>query len=273
MIARADYQTICDVVHKRSGLTLSAEKAYLLESRLSPLLSRGKLDSFAALAAAIRAGNETVIADVTEALTTNETSFFRDIKPFQSFRSHVLPRLLQARADRKRLRIWSAACSTGQEPYSLAMMLREESARLAGWSTEIIGTDLSREALAKARTASYSQFEVQRGMPTPMLLKYFEKTGEQWRLKASCKEMVSYRLFNLLDSFAPLGQFDVIFCRNVLIYFDQQTKASIFVKLARALSGDGYLFLGGAETVLGITDRFLPVEGERGVYSPAAAKA
>jgi chemotaxis protein methyltransferase CheR len=270
MIAGHDYQTICEAVHRRSGLTLSAEKAYLLESRLSPLLLRRQIGSFAALATAIRSGNETVIADVTEALTTNETSFFRDIKPFQSFREYVLPRLATARSARKRLRIWSAACSTGQEPYSLAMLLREEAARLAGWSIEIIGTDLSREALTKARAATYSQFEVQRGMPTPMLIKYFEKDGDHWRLKPACREMVSYRTFNLLDSFAPLGQFDVIFCRNVLIYFDQPTKAAIFAKLARALSADGYLFLGGAETVLGITDRFLPAEGQRGVYAQAS---
>ncbi|HET8728649.1 MAG TPA: protein-glutamate O-methyltransferase, partial [Alphaproteobacteria bacterium] len=226
------------------------------------------------LAASIRGRkDEALLRDVTEAMTTNESSFFRDSKPFDLFRQVVLPSLLKARAGSRRIRIWSAACSTGQEPYSLAMILHEEQAKLAGWTVEIVGTDLSTEVLDRARAGLYTQFEVQRGLPITHLVKYFTQAGDKWELKPEIRRMVSYREFNLLGDLAGLGSFDIVFCRNVLIYFDQPTKSRVLDGISRMMPPDGVLYLGGAETVLGITDRFKPVEGHRGLYQPASPAA
>jgi chemotaxis protein methyltransferase CheR len=180
--------------------------------------------------------------------------------------------LLQARAGRKSLRIWCAAGSTGQEPYSLAMCLKEMGAALTGWRIEILATDLSQEVLEKARSGVYSQFEVQRGLPIQLLVKYFKQSGETWQINPELRAMVQHRQFNLLNDFGQLGTFDVIFCRNVLIYFDQDTKASIFNRLARQIEPDGFLVLGAAETVVGLTDAFRPVADRRGLYKPNDAR-
>jgi chemotaxis protein methyltransferase CheR len=269
----AEITFIRDFIYRTAGLVLTADKAYLLDSRLRPVLRDRGLDGFPALIAALKAGVSDVISDVTCALTTNETSFFRDIKPFEMFRQIVLPHLLNARAAQRRFRIWSAACSTGQEPYSLAMMLREERARLAGWTWEIVATDLAVDALAKAKDGVYSQFEVQRGMPAPLLVKYFAKQGENWRINDACRQNIIFRTFNLLSDPASLGCFDVVFCRNVLIYFDPPTKAKVLDRVGHQLAADGFLFLGGAETVLGVTDRFQLHPEQRGLYRPANASA
>lgn len=267
-----DFQLFCDIVKTRSGLVLSEEKVYLLESRLTPLARRRGLDSLEALAAEVRRTNdERLLTDITEAMTTNETFFFRDIRPFDTFRDVVLPQLLKARATTKTLRIWAAACSTGQEPYSLAMLLKEEAAKMAGWRVEILATDISTEVLEKAKAGLYSQFEVQRGLPIQLLMKHFQQVGEMWQIDSSIRAMVKFQQRNLLDDFSSLGRFDVIFCRNVLIYFDQATKSQTLNRIYDVLAPDGALFLGGAETVLGICDRFKPVDGQRGVYTPAAA--
>ncbi len=208
-------------------------------------------------------------------MTTNETSFFRDNKPFDTFRKEILPQILERKAATKQLRIWSAAASTGQEAYSLAMLLRDEGARLAGWKIEIVGTDISEAALRQARSGVFSHFEVQRGLPAQMLVKNFEKVDGSWRISAALRAMVQFRQFNLLENLSPLGSFDAVFCRNVLIYFDIETKAQVLAAIARRMTDQGVLFLGGAETVLGITDLLEPVPGSRGVYRsvPPAAKS
>jgi chemotaxis protein methyltransferase CheR len=205
-------------------------------------------------------------------MTTNESFFFRDIKPFDQFRQFVLPRLLAARAPAQPIRVWSAACSSGQEPYSLAMILREEGGKLAGRRVEIVATDISREMLEKCKAGLYSQFEVQRGLPVQYLVKYFAQMGDKWRIDAGLRELIHFREFNLLQDPSALGTFDVVFCRNVLIYFDNDTKRTVLERINRLLAPDGFLYLGGAETVLGISDKFQPVPGERGIYArvPAA---
>ena len=205
-------------------------------------------------------------------MTTNETFFFRDKVPFDHFRDTIMPEMLKARASRKSIRIWCAAGSTGQEPYSLAMCLKEMGAALAGWRVEIIATDLSQEVLEKSKSGIYSQFEVQRGLPIQLLVKYFKQNGEFWQINPDIRAMVQHRQLNLLHDFSQLGTFDVIFCRNVLIYFDQDTKINIFNRLARSMEPDGFLVLGAAETVVGLTDVFKPFPDRRGLYRPSGAR-
>jgi chemotaxis protein methyltransferase CheR len=180
--------------------------------------------------------------------------------------------VLQARASRRSLRIWCAAASTGQEPYSIAMCLKELGASLAGWRVEIVGTDLSQEVLEKSKAGLYSQFEVQRGLPIQLLVKHFTQVGDMWQLNPDIRAMVQYRQLNLLHDFSSLGMFDIIFCRNVLIYFDQDTKAGIFERLAKVVEGDGFMVLGAAESVVGISDAFKPYPERRGLYRPNAAR-
>jgi chemotaxis protein methyltransferase CheR len=262
-----DFEFLSTLIKQRSGLVLTQEKSYLLESRLMPLARKRGLKGLEELVQTLRTHKEeALIQDVTEAMTTNESFFFRDIKPFELFREQVLPQLLKNRADKKAFRIWCAAASSGQEPYSLAMTLMEEAQSLAGWRTEIIGTDISREILEKAKSGIYSQFEVQRGLPIQQLLKYFEKKDDMWQASSALRTMVKYQELNLLDDLQKLGKFDVVFCRNVLIYFDQETKGKVLEGISKLMPEDGILFLGGAETVLGISDKFKPVPGLRGVY-------
>jgi chemotaxis protein methyltransferase CheR len=268
-----DFDFICQILKQRSGLVLGNDKAYLLESRLLPVARKYRLASFEDLVRLIRVkSDEVVIKDVVEAMTTNESFFFRDTKPFDQFKQIVLPTLMTTRPS-KQIRIWSAACSSGQEAYSLAMILAEMSAQLAGWKIEILGTDLSTEILDRAKEGVYSQFEAQRGLPISLLVKYFTQVGDRWQISPKIRGMVQYREFNLLNDPKPLGRFDVVFCRNVLIYFDQPTKAKILNNIAALMPEDGYLFLGGAETVLGITDKFQLLAGQRGVYGLAGAAA
>lgn len=262
-----DFQFLSTLIKQRSGLVLTEDKSYLLESRLMPIARKRGLKGLEELIGQLRKSNdESLVQDVTEAMTTNESFFFRDVKPFELFRDQVLPQLLKNRADRKSFRIWCAAASSGQEPYSLAMTILEEAKKLVGWRTEIVGTDISREILEKAKSGMYSQFEVQRGLPIQLLLKYFEKKDDMWQASSALRTLVQYRELNLLDNFSSLGKFDVVFCRNVLIYFDQETKTKVLDGISQLMPADGILFLGGAETVLGISDKFKPVPGYRGVY-------
>jgi chemotaxis protein methyltransferase CheR len=205
---------------------------------------------------------------VVEAMTTNETFFFRDKTPFDNFRFAVLPALLDARRISRVIRIWCAAASTGQEPYSLAMALKDLEGVLAGWRIEIVATDLCSEVLEKAQTGIYSQFEVQRGLPIALLIKHFAKIGDMWQIAPDIRAMVKFRQLNLLGDFSALGTFDLVFCRNVLIYFDQATKMGLLNRLGRATAADGYLVLGAAETVVGLTDSFRTVPDLRGLYVP-----
>jgi chemotaxis protein methyltransferase CheR len=221
----------------------------------------------------MKGGAAGLTTQVVEAMTTNETFFFRDKVPFDHFRNSIMPEILQARSNRKNIRIWCAAGSTGQEPYSLAMCLKEMGAAIAGWRIEIIATDLSQDVLEKSRSGIYSQFEVQRGLPIQLLVKYFRQTGELWQINADIRAMIAHRQLNLLHDFSQLGVFDVIFCRNVLIYFDQDTKINIFNRLAKATEPDGFLVLGAAETVVGLTDTFKPYPERRGLYRPNSVRA
>ncbi|GAB6053283.1 chemotaxis protein CheR [Magnetospira thiophila] len=261
-----NFQFIADLLKKKSGQVLGPDKVYLVESRLLPVARKRGLKDLEELVSLLRQQDRALVSEVVDAMTTNESFFFRDIKPFDMFRDVTLPQLMEDRAARKSLRIWCAAASSGQEPYSLAMILKEAAAKMAGWRVEILASDISVSMLEKAKAGKYSQFEVQRGLPIQNLVKYFKKQDESWVIDPSLRSMVKFREFNLLDDMRPLGTFDVIFCRNVLIYFDQPTKSKILDDMAKMISEDGSLFLGGAETVLGLTDRFKPMPGHRGIY-------
>ena len=262
-----DFDMFSNLLKQRSGLVLTKDKAYLLESRLMPVARKWNMKGLEDLAQAVRTRkDEPLLRDITEAMTTNESSFFRDQKPFDLFKQLVLPKLMEARATKKVIRVWSAACSSGQEAYSLAMLLLEEGPKLAGWKIEIVGTDISAEMVERCRSGLYTQFEVQRGLPITLLVKYFKQNGDKWQISPQIRQMATFREFNLLTDLSALGQFDVVFCRNVLIYFDQPTKGRVLDQISRIMPPDGFLYLGGAETVLGITERFKPLEGQRGLY-------
>jgi chemotaxis protein methyltransferase CheR len=267
----ADFQYLRDLLYKRSGLALTEDKTYLLESRLLPVAKPKGINTLEELANFLRSrADEAFLREVTDAMTTNESMFFRDLKPFDQFRKIVLPKVMEAKASTKTIKIWSAACSNGQEPYSLAMILKEEGAKLAGWNIEIVGTDLCSKVLQKAKEGIYSQFEVQRGLPITMLMKYFTQLqGSNWQLKDEIRNMVTYKEKNLLDNIALMGMFDVILCRNVLIYFDEKTKTTVLENMAKMLPKHGYLYLGSTETTIGLTDKFASLPDERGLYITA----
>ena len=267
-----DYDFLRRLLKERSGLVLSADKQYLVESRLLPVARRAGFAGLAELVQALKDPNaKALVVEVVEAMMTNESFFFRDKLPFEHFRDTIFPGLLAARAGQKRIRIWCAAAATGQEPYSLAMALKEAARQVAGWRIDILATDISTEVLEKARTGIYSQFEVQRGLPIQLLIKYFTQVGESWQINPDIRAMVQFRPLNLLSDFFNLGMFDIVFCRNVLIYFDQPTKIGVLDRMARVVERDGYLVLGAAETVVGLTDTFRPVADRRGLYSPNLA--
>jgi chemotaxis protein methyltransferase CheR len=263
-----DYEYLRKFLKDNSGLDLSPDKQYLIESRLLPIARKAGLPGIAELVLKMKNRSSPIATQVIEAMTTNETFFFRDKVPFDHFRDVVMPEILQARASRRAIRIWCTAGSTGQEPYSLAMCLKEMSAALTGWRVEILATDLSVEVIEKSKAGLYSQFEVQRGLPIQLLVKYFKQVGEFWQINADIRAMIQHRQLNLLHDFSQLGVFDVIFCRNVLIYFDQDTKIDIFRRLAKSTDSDGFLALGAAETVVGLTDVFKPYPERRGLYRP-----
>lgn len=267
-----DYDHFTALLKQRSGIELGAEKAYLLESRLRAVAGTAGHASVDDLLRAIRVMPvEKVLEAAIEAMTTNETFFFRDNTPFDQLKG-LLPDLVKARGGLP-LRIWCAACSTGQEPYSIAMMMEEEAARIPGLRAEILATDLSERCLTKARAGLYSQFEAQRGLTIQRLVRHFEQGPDGFRIKPALRAAVRWRSLNLLTDFRHLGVFDVVFCRNVLIYFDRPTKGAILTKIADRMTGDSRLFLGAAETVLGISQAFQSVPGAHGLYaktSPAA---
>jgi chemotaxis protein methyltransferase CheR len=270
------FDTLANLLKTKSGLVIGKDKLYLLETRLSEIVKREKLADMNVLAERLRRpGSDALARDVVEAMTTNESFFFRDDKPFQHFRTQALPRLVAARPPGSTIRVWSAASSSGQEAYSLAMIVAESSTLLGGRKVEIFGTDIARDQLARAREGVYSQFEVQRGLPVQMLMKYFRKEDNNWRIADAIRAMAQFREFNLLSDLRLLGRFDIVFCRNVLIYFDQSTKTRVLEAVGGLMPPDGLLYLGGAETVLGITSRFAPMPNERGVYgvTPASAAA
>lgn len=254
-----DYDFIRTVARQRAGIVLEETKKYLIDARLNTLAKRLGLDSCGRLVAELRAagGRGPIQDQVVEALTTNETSFFRDQRPFDGLRTHVLPEMIKKRAADKRLTIWCAAASTGQEPYSVAMLLREHfSAQLTGWAVRIVATDLSTQVIEHAKAGRFTQLEVGRGLPAAYLHKYFKPDGPDWALGDDVRGMVEFRPFNLLDSFAAIPLCDLLLMRNVLIYFDLDTKKAILDKVRRTLRPDGHLFLGGAETTLHIDNGY-----------------
>jgi chemotaxis protein methyltransferase CheR len=256
---------VADLVRRRSGVIVDVDKTYLIESRLAPVARR---EGFPGISGLIREiaerRDEKLIWTVVEAMASTETLFFRDRTPFDQLRNDILPVLARSRQDP--IRIWSVGCATGQEPYSLAMLVDEERGSHAGLKVDIFASDLSERCLEKAHTGLYTHFEVQRGLPSRLLIKYFEKVEDAWVLSPRIRQMVRWRRMNLLADLRAAGQFDVIFCRNVLNAFDESTRAMVLDQLALALSDDGFLILGLNEAVAGVTKAFRPVPGRRGLY-------
>jgi len=263
----ADFNYLADILKKRSGLALSEDKAYLIESRLTPIARAQGVHDIPQLCALLRTKpNEALLVEITEAMTTNESSFYRDIKPYEALRNVVFP-LMMEKIPGKMMRIWSAACSTGQEPYTIAMCIKEDAAKMPGWRFEIVGTDLAKKVVDKAQAGIYSQFEAQRGLPIQMLVKYFSALPDtSWQLKDIIRSMVQFKLQNLLEEYGALGKFDIVFCRNVLIYFDDPIKARITEKMARVLPPYGVLIIGSTESLVDPTGKFEALEGFRGAY-------
>lgn len=263
---------VADVVRRRSAIQLEAGKEYLVESRLLPLAREGGHAGVDAYVREVRAARrESDLAEIVEALTTNETSWFRDNTPFSALRTHIVPGLRAERTVLDGLRVWSAACSTGQEPYSIAMTLTDVLG--PGARFDITATDLSDQVLAQARSGRYSQLEVNRGLPAPMMVRWFQRNGHDWQIADELRRTITFTKHNLLDP-APAGPFDIVFLRNVLIYFDLDTKRSILGRVHRALRPGGYLVLGAAETTIGVDGDWERVPVERGsVYRPVHAGA
>lgn len=261
-----DFAYLAEFLRRRSGLLLPSHKSHLIEGRLLPVARRFGFRDVNSLVRELRHARYALASAVTEAMTTNESSFFRDATGFDLFRDAVLPDLIAARAKEKRLRIWSAACAAGQEALSIAMILDDLKLTAQGWSIDIVATDLSSDSIARAETGIYSPFEVQRGLSLARLNAHFTQDGASWRVNDSLRRMIVFRTFNLLDSYGWLGDIDVVFCRNVLIYFDHKTKMQVLDKMAETLTSDGTLLLGHLETTVGLTNAFVPSPGAPGLY-------
>ncbi|HEX7652171.1 MAG TPA: protein-glutamate O-methyltransferase CheR, partial [Verrucomicrobiae bacterium] len=253
-ISKPDFDYIVQLARSQAAIVLEPGKEYLVENRLEPLAQREGCTNLAGLIARMR--QEPTVNGLhykaIDALTTNETLFFRDFSPFDALRKIILPQLLVSRAEMRQLNIWSAACSTGQEPYSLAMLILNHFPQLKDWRINILATDLSTTVLKAATEASYSQLEVNRGLPAPYLIKYFTKNGDRWLLKDEVKRMVQFRAMNLIQPWPMMPAFDLVFVRNVMIYFDVETKRNILKKVRACMLPHSYLFLGTAETTLNL---------------------
>jgi chemotaxis protein methyltransferase CheR len=259
----ADFDYVRTLVRDRAAIVLEEDKHYLIETRLQTLARADGLKSASEVVDRMRRDRLSVWhTKVVEAMTTNETSFFRDLKPFEALRKMVFPALVAQRRAERRLVIWCAACSTGQEPYTVAMVVRDPSVVPAGWTTQIIATDLATNVLERAKLGRYNQFEVNRGLPATLLVKYFQKQGTEWQVKDDLRSMIDFKQLNLIEPWPSLPTTDVVFLRNVLIYFDVETKRRILAKVRKLLRPDGYLFLGGAETTLNLDDAFVRVDFE-----------
>jgi len=253
----ADYEFVSHFLQRASGLSTGAGQEYLVRSRLVQLAATLGFDDFDQLVSELRRGQDRQLSTaVTEAMTTNETSFFRDKTPFDDLKKTLIPGLIQARANLKKLRVWCAAAATGQEPYSLLMLLEEAFPELKQWSIELVATDIAQTMVDRAREGIYTQFEVQRGLPIQHLVKYFSQVPSGWQVKEALRQRIVWQRLNLLDAFESLGTFDLVLCRNVLIYFEVPVKRNVLDRIARQLRPDGFLVLGAAETVLGICERF-----------------
>jgi len=270
-----DFEFVAQLLRKRAGIVLTGDKMYLLESRLAPLARKEGLPSIDDLIHVVRARREErLIGQVVDVMTTNETSFFRDKTPFEHLKDGILPVLAQARRG-ARIRIWCAACSTGQEPYSIAMMLDQHPQLTQGVPVEIVATDISDRCLERARQGLFTQFEVQRGLPIQMLMHYFTQQDDHWRISERLRSLITFRKQNLIEPTAALGKFDVVFCRNVLTYFDGPTKTDVLERVGQQLNPGGFLMLGGTESVVGLSTAFEATQDRRGLYklAPRGVKA
>ncbi len=268
-----EYDFMVRYLKEKSGLALAPNKEYLLQSRLGPIVREKGLADLSELIAKLRRGMDQALAtDVMEAMTTNESFFFRDRTPFDLMKDFMVPSLLENGRALPKLRVWCAAASTGQEPYSISILLSEMARDLKGRSTEIVATDISKQVLERAKLGIYSQFEVQRGLPIKLLMKYFKKIDETWQINDAMRSSVKFEFANLLKDFSRLGKFDIVFCRNVLIYFDEPTKRDILKRIASVLNPGGFVVLGAAETIMGLSDSLQTVPGKRGIISLKDAK-
>jgi len=258
---------VCTLVRQRSAIELEAAKAYLIEARLLPVAKRNGYSTTAEMVRALQCRPKADLQQqLVEAMTTNETSFFRDAHPFEALRTIIIPELLKSSTARRTLSIWSAACSTGQEAYSIAMLLNEHFPALASWNVSILGTDLSDEVLAKASAGRFSQIEMNRGLPAALLAKYFRRDGLQWELDSRIRAMAKFGKLNLIEAWPPMPVMDVVFLRNVLIYFSPETKKSILQKIRKVMAPKAVLFLGAAETTMGLDDAFERVPSAGSVF-------
>jgi chemotaxis protein methyltransferase CheR len=270
-IAAGDFGYIRDLVHQRAAIVIEPGKEYLVESRLSTVARDEGFGSLDLLVADLRAKPANGLhRKVIDAMTTNETTFFRDVHPFEALRLHVLPELIERRVAQRQLSIWCAACSTGQEPYTVAMIIREHFPTLADWDVRILGTDLSQDVLERARQGRYTQLEVNRGLPATYMVKHFRKEGTEWQISDAVRQMVEYRELNLIEPWNCIPLVDVVLMRNVLIYFDVATKKTILGKVRQILRPEGSLLLGGAETTMNLDDTYQRVPmGKAVCYRPA----
>ncbi len=260
------FSFITNLVRNKSAIVLESGKAYLVESRLAPVARELGLRNISELVSELqKPGSQKLTQRVVEAMTTNETSFFRDIHPFTALKEKIIPNLIQRRAKEKSLSIWSNACSSGQEPYTIAMLVAEHFPMLKDWKVRIISSDLSSQILDRARLGEFNQTEVNRGLPMNFLLKYFTKNGNQWKIRDDIRKMVEFRELNLVEPFPSLlPAMDIVFLRNVLIYFSPETKSEILKKVHKVMHKDSYLFLGGSETTM-----YLNVSFEREQFGTA----
>jgi chemotaxis protein methyltransferase CheR len=269
----ASFEIFRRFLRGHAGLSIAVSRHDLLEARLLPVARRLGFETVDSLAGRIAgAPDDRLAASVIEAAVTSETLFFRDRAPFEQFRA-ILHHLRETRAESRQIRIWSAACSTGQEAYSLAMVLDEEARYFGGWAVEIVATDISAPNLKAAEMGFFNQFEVQRGLPVALLLRYFRQEGDRWRVSEHLRRRITFECFNLLDDPARLGTFDVIFCRNILIYFDVDARRIVFDRLRSALRPSGLITLGAAETTVGVTQSFGPHPSYPAFLAPAGEVA
>lgn len=256
-IQLSDFDYLRRIVETESAIVLDQSKNYLIESRLIPIVRGAGLKTIAELVARLRLEAERELRrKVVEAMTTNETSFFRDSEPFEALKEEILPPLIAARRAKKELRIWCAASSTGQEPYTLSMVLRESFPELSTWKVDFIATDINLDVLARASSGRYNSVEIKRGLPIEYLQKYFVSVGNEWEIRKDIRDMVKFQQLNLIQAWPNLGMFDLVFIRNVLIYFNLEKKREILGKIRRILQPDGYMFLGTAETTINLDDNF-----------------
>ena len=264
-LQQSDFDFVQKLVQQKAAIVLDNGKQYFVESRLTPLAQNTGHDSIEKLILALKQNphNSRMIEQVVEAITIHETSFFRDIHPFKCMKEVVMPALLEKRASQHSLNLWCAACSSGQEPYTVTMLMRENFPQLQSWNVRFIATDISNQILNRAREGKFSQLEVNRGLPAPLLLKHFEKQGLEWQIKPQLRSSIEFRKLNLIDNWPPMPKMDVVFLRNVLIYFDVETKRRILGEVRKLLNPDGFLFLGAAEMPMSIDNAFERIDYPR----------